>query len=142
MTMTSIPIADMLTSVRNASSAMHDEVLIPQSKIKENIAQILVEEGYVDDLEVVRDEGTHPMIRIQLRYSQERSGDRRDPQDLQAGTAGLPQRHRPARALGGLGIAIISTSQGLMTDKQAPCQGRRRDPRLRLVMEEGRPCHE
>jgi small subunit ribosomal protein S8 len=119
MTMTD-PIADMLTRVRNASSAMHDEVVIPTSKIKENIARILVEEGYVDEFEVVREDGTHPFIKIQLRYSEER----------ERAIAGIRRISKPGRrvyrsatdlprVLGGLGVAIISTSQGGMTDRQA-----------------------
>ncbi len=118
MTMTD-PIADMLTRVRNASSAMHEEVLIPASKIKENIARILVDEGFVDGFEVVQD-GGHPMIRIRLRYSPERerviSGIRRISKPgrrVYRGAQELP------RVLGGLGVAIISTSQGVMTDRQA-----------------------
>ena len=118
MTMTD-PIADMLTRVRNASSAMHDEVAIPSSKIKENIAKILVDEGYVDSYEVATDDG-HPTIKIRLRYSDERerviSGIRRISKPgrrVYRGAQELP------RVLGGLGVAIISTSQGVMTDQQA-----------------------
>jgi small subunit ribosomal protein S8 len=118
MTMTD-PIADMLTRVRNASSAMHDEVSIPSSKIKENIARILVDEGYVDSYEVSSDNG-HSVITIRLRYSDERerviSGIRRISKPgrrVYRGAQELP------RVLGGLGVAIISTSQGVMTDQQA-----------------------
>ena len=113
------PIADMLTRVRNASQAMHDDVYVPASKIKQNIAKILVDEGFVDGFEVVQDNG-HPMIRIRLRYSEDRerviSGIRRISKPgrrVYRGAQELP------RVLGGLGVAIISTSQGLMTDKQA-----------------------
>lgn len=117
MTMTD-PIADMLTRVRNASSAMHDEVSIPDSKIKQSIARILADEGYVDAWEVTRD-GSHPMIRIRLRYA-----------DRERAIAGIRRISKPGRrvyrgaqelprVLGGLGVAIISTSQGVMTDKQA-----------------------
>lgn len=113
------PIADMLSRIRNASSAMHDEVLVPASRIKENIARILMDEGYVDAFEVLGD-GTHHMIKIRLRYSEEReraiSGIRRISKPgrrVYRGTTELP------RVLGGLGIAIVSTSQGLMTDKDA-----------------------
>ena len=113
------PIADMLTRIRNASTAMHDDVTIPASKIKANIARILAEEGFVDGFEVVEDEG-HPAIKITLRYSQER----------ERAIAGIRRISKPGRrvyrgaqeiprVLGGLGVAIISTSQGVMSDKQA-----------------------
>jgi small subunit ribosomal protein S8 len=118
MTMTD-PIADMLARIRNASTAMHDDVDIPASKIKENIARILLDEGFVDGMELVS-EGPHPSIKITLRYTPEReraiSGIRRISKPgkrVYRGAQELP------RVLGGLGVAIISTSQGLMTDKQA-----------------------
>lgn len=118
MTMTD-PIADMLARVRNASSAMHEEVLIPLSKIKESIARILAEEGYVDGVEIV-DDAEHPTMKIRLRYSEEREraivGLRRISKPgrrVYRGAEELP------RVLGGMGIAIISTSQGIMTDRQA-----------------------
>jgi small subunit ribosomal protein S8 len=113
------PIADMLARIRNASTAMHDDVLIPASKIKANIAKILEEEGYVDAVESVEIEG-HPAIKIKLRYSETReraiSGIRRISKPgrrVYRGSQELP------RVLGGLGVAIISTSHGVMTDKQA-----------------------
>lgn len=119
MTMTD-PIADMLTRVRNASSAMHEEVNIPASKLKENIARILQEEGYVDGVDVVSEDGRHPVIRIKLRYSEDReraiAGIRRISKPgrrVYRGATELP------RVLGGMGVAIISTSQGIMTDKRA-----------------------
>jgi small subunit ribosomal protein S8 len=118
MTMTD-PIADMLARVRNASSAMHPEVAIPASKIKENIAKILMDEGYIDGIEMDEAEG-HPIIKLKLRYSDEReraiAGIRRISKPgrrVYRGASELP------RVLGGLGVAIISTSQGLMTDRQA-----------------------
>ena len=113
------PIADMLARIRNASTAMHDDVLIPASKIKANIAKILEEEGYIDAVETVEVEG-HPAIKIKLRYSETReraiSGIRRISKPgrrVYRGSQELP------RVLGGLGVAIISTSHGVMTDKQA-----------------------
>ena len=113
------PIADMLTRIRNASSAMHDDVAIPASKIKQNIARILAEEGFVDGYEVATDNG-HPELKIRLRYTEEReraiSGIRRISKPgrrVYRSATDLP------RVLGGLGVAIISTSQGVMTDKQA-----------------------
>lgn len=118
MTMTD-PIADMLARIRNAATAAHEDVLIPASKIKENIARILVDEGFVDDFELLAD-GSHPIIKIRLRYSEEReraiSGIRRISKPgrrVYRGAKELP------RVLGGLGIAIVSTSQGVMTDKDA-----------------------
>ena len=113
------PIADMLARVRNVSQAMHDDVLIPSSKIKQNIAKILVDEGYVDGYEVTEAEG-HQAIKIALRYSEERqraiNGIRRISKTgrrVYRGATELP------RVLGGLGVAIISTSKGVMTDKEA-----------------------
>jgi small subunit ribosomal protein S8 len=118
MTMTD-PIADMLARIRNASSAMHEEVAIPASRIKESIARILADEGFVDGFEVVQD-GSHPVIRIRLRYLEEReraiSGIRRISKPGRRVYRGA--REMP-RVLGGLGIAIVSTSQGVMTDKDA-----------------------
>jgi small subunit ribosomal protein S8 len=118
MTMTD-PIADMLARIRNATQATHEDVLIPASKIKESIARILAEEGYVDAYEVLED-GGHPSIKIELRYSGERepaiAGIRRISKPgrrVYKGARELP------RVLGGLGVAIISTSQGVMTDRQA-----------------------
>ena len=118
MTMTD-PIADMLSRIRNASSAMHEEVVIPASKIKQNIAKILVDEGFVDEFDVVEN-GGHPAIRIKLRYSEEReraiSGISRistPGRRVYRGAKELP------RVLGGLGVAIVSTSHGVMTDKEA-----------------------
>ncbi|HYZ46987.1 MAG TPA: 30S ribosomal protein S8 [Actinomycetota bacterium] len=118
MTMTD-PIADMLTRIRNAASAAHEDVLIPASKIKENIARILVEEGFVDSYEVV-DGDAHTALKVQLRY-----GEEREPAIVGIRRVSKPGRrvYRAAsdlpRVLGGLGVAIISTSQGVMTDKQA-----------------------
>lgn len=118
MTMTD-PISDMLTRIRNASSAMHDDVAIPASKIKQNIARILAEEGFVDGFEVASDAG-HPEIKIHLRYSEDReraiSGIRRI---SKPGRRVYRSATELPRVLGGLGVAIISTSQGVMTDKQA-----------------------
>jgi small subunit ribosomal protein S8 len=119
MTMTD-PIADMLSRIRNASSAMHEDVTIPASKIKESIARILVDEGFVDGVEVNNGDAGHSVITIKLRYSDEReraiTGIRRISKPgrrVYRGAQELP------RVLGGLGIAIVSTSQGVMTDKEA-----------------------
>ena len=113
------PIADMLTRIRNAGAARHESVDVPASKMKTSIAQILLDEGYIKSYEIVED-GTQGIIRIQLKYlaGKEKviSGLRRVSKPglrVYAGADELP------RVLKGLGIAIISTSKGVMTDKAA-----------------------
>ncbi|HEX2236148.1 MAG TPA: 30S ribosomal protein S8 [Actinomycetota bacterium] len=118
MTMTD-PIADMLTRIRNASTAAHEEVSIPASKIKESIARILVEEGFVEGYEIV-EQAPQPAIVMRLRYD-----DGRESAIAGISRVSKPGRrvYRPAtdlpRVLGGLGVAIVSTSRGVMSDKQA-----------------------
>ena len=119
MTM-SDPIADMLTRIRNANSAKHDTVDIPASKMKIAIADILVEEGYVEKYELI-EEGAGKNIRITLKYGADKNekiigGLKRISKPglrVYASTDELP------KVLGGLGVAIISTNQGVITDKQA-----------------------
>ena len=113
------PIADMLTRIRNANSAKHETVDVPASNLKKAIAQILLEEGYIKSFQIV-DDGTQGVIRITLKYlgNKEKviSGLRRVSKPglrVYAGAEELPQ------VLRGLGIAIISTSKGVMTDKKA-----------------------
>ena len=113
------PIADMLTRIRNANSVHHDKVEISGSKIKEAIATILKAEGFIKDFEVVPDEKQN-MIRVSLKYGANKekviSGIKRISKPglrMYAKSSELP------RVLGGLGIAIISTSKGIMSDKQA-----------------------
>lgn len=122
MTMTD-PIADMLSRVRNASNAFHESVSMPSSKIKANIAEILKEEGYIADY-TVNDAKVGKTLDIELKYgpSRERSisGLRRVSKPglrVYAKSNELPQ------VLGGLGVAIISTSHGLLTDRQAQEKG-------------------
>jgi len=118
MTMTD-PIADFLTRLRNANSAYHDEVTLPHSKIKANIAEILKREGYITDYHT-EDARVGKALTVQLKYgpSRERSiaGLRRVSKPglrVYAKANGMP------KVLGGLGVAIISTSTGLLTDRQA-----------------------
>ena len=119
MTM-SDPIADMLTRIRNANTAKHDTVDVPASKMKLAIADILVKEGYVAKYDLVED-GTAKNIRITLKYGKDKnekiiSGLKRISKPglrVYAGKDELP------RVLGGLGIAILSTNQGIVTDKEA-----------------------
>ena len=119
MTM-SDPIADMLTRIRNANTAKHDTVDVPASKIKLAIADILVEEGYIAKYDIVED-GSFKTIRITLKYGVDKnekviSGLKRISKPglrVYANSEELP------RVLGGLGTAIISTNQGVITDKEA-----------------------
>ena len=113
------PIADMLTRIRNANSAKHDTVDVPASNMKKAIAQILLEEGYIKNFQLI-DDGTQGVIRITLKYGEGKkniiSGLRRVSKPglrVYAGAEELP------RVLHGLGIAIVSTSKGIMTDKKA-----------------------
>ena len=113
------PIADMLTRIRNANSAKHDSVDVPASNMKKAIAEILLAEGYIKNYQII-DDGTQGVIRITLKYN---AGKEKVIQGLRrvskpglrvyAGADELP------KVLKGLGIAIISTSKGVMTDKKA-----------------------
>ena len=119
MTM-SDPIADMLTRIRNANTAKHDTVDVPSSKIKLAIAQILLDEGYIKKFDVIED-GNFKTIHITLKYGEDKnekiiSGIKRISKPglrVYAGKENLP------KVLGGLGIAILSTNQGIITDKKA-----------------------
>lgn len=122
MTMTD-PIADMLSRVRNANHAYHDSVFMPSSKLKVNIAQILKQEGYIADFSV-EEEKVGKTLKLDLKYGPARersiSGVRRVSKPglrVYAKSTNLPE------VLGGLGVAIISTSQGLLTDRQATEKG-------------------
>ena len=112
-------IADMLTRIRNASSAKHDSVKIPASNMKKAIAQILVDEGYIKGFKV-EDDGKQGMIEIALKYGQNKT----------AAITGLRRVSKPGlriysgcedmpKVMNGLGIAIVSTSKGIMTAKDA-----------------------
>ena len=123
MTMTD-PVADMLTRIRNASIAYHDDTSMPSSKIKVNIARILEEEGYISGFKV---EETKPQatLHIKMKYGQNRervlTGLRRI---SKPGLKVYVKRDEVPRVLGGLGVAILSTNAGLMTDKTARREGR------------------
>ena len=114
------PIADMLTRIRNANTAKHDTVDVPASKIKTEIARILLDEGYIKAYEIVED-GVVKTIMITLKYGADKnqkviSGLKRISKPglrIYAGKDELP------RVLGGLGIAILSTNKGVITDKEA-----------------------
>lgn len=115
------PISDMLTRIRNANTAMHDDVRMPSSKLKEALAGILEKEGYIAGFDVA-DAPDRPgrLLSIEMKYSPERSRT----------ISGLKRVSKPGlrvyskadevpRVLGGLGVAVLSTSQGLMTDREA-----------------------
>ena len=125
MTMTD-PIADMLTRLRNANQAYHDSVTMPYSKLKQGVAEILKAEGYITSFEVADDPtgGVAKTLTITLKYGRQRersiAGVRRISKPglrVYAKSTGLP------KVLGGLGVAIISTSHGLLTDRQAKQKG-------------------
>jgi small subunit ribosomal protein S8 len=122
MTMTD-PIADFLTRLRNANSAYHDEVVLPHSKLKANIAEILKREGYISGYRSEQGEKSKNLV-VELKYGPNR----------ERSIAGLRRISKPGlrvyakstnlpKVLGGLGVAIISTSTGLVTDRQANKQG-------------------
>lgn len=117
------PIADMLTRIRNALIAKHETVEVPASNVKRAIAQILLEEGYIKDFTEI-DDGKQGILKITLKYGPNK----------QRVITGLKRISKPGlrvyvkkdeipKVLGGLGIAIISTSKGVMTDKQARKEG-------------------
>ena len=119
MTM-SDPIADMLTRIRNANTAKHDTVDVPSSKMKLAIANILVDEGYIAKYDIVEESG-FPVIRITLKYGADKNervitGIKRISKPglrVHAGKEDIP------RVLGGLGVAILSTNKGVITDREA-----------------------
>ena len=117
------PVADMLTRIRNAVMVRHDSVLIPSSRMKQAIARILKEEGFIDGYELVKDK-THQTIKIQLRYDE----------NSEPMLTGLQRVSKPGlrvyvgskeipRVAGGLGITILSTSKGVMTGHKAWREG-------------------
>lgn len=116
-------IADMLTRIRNAASAKHEKVDIPASNIKKDIAKILLEEGYIRNVQYIED-GKQGIIRITLKYTPAKkciiTGIKRI---SKPGLRVYAQKNELPKVLGGLGIAIISTSQGLFTDKIAREKG-------------------
>jgi small subunit ribosomal protein S8 len=120
MTMTD-PIADMLTRIRNANVAMHDDVSMPSSKLKEALAAVLEKEGYIRGFRVDQEEGKPAKtLTIDMKYSEERqrviTGLRRV---SKPGLRVYTKAEAVPRVLGGLGVAVVSTSKGLLTDREA-----------------------
>ena len=122
MTMTD-PVADFLTRLRNANSAFHEEITLPYSKLKANIAEILKTEGYIQAVKVVDGE-VGKSLQVELKYGPNRersiSGIKRV---SKPGLRVYAKSTEIPRVLGGLGIAILSTSSGLLTDRQAAKKG-------------------
>jgi small subunit ribosomal protein S8 len=120
------PIGDMLTRIRNANRRFHPDVVMPHSKMKESIARILEQEGYIERFEVIEQE-PQSQLRVLLKYKGERTAAKRAISEIRlvskpsrrvyAGTGGIPQ------PLAGMGIAIVSTSQGILSGKEARARG-------------------
>ena len=124
MTM-SDPIADMLTRIRNANTAKHDSVDVPSSKMKLAIAKILLDEGYITKYDIVKDDNGFDVIHIDLKYGADKN---------EKIITGLKRISKPGlriyaskdelpKVLGGLGVAVISTDKGVITDKEARAAG-------------------
>jgi small subunit ribosomal protein S8 len=117
------PIADMLTRIRNGNHAKHEFVDVPSSKIKKEIANILLEEGYIKGFDVI-DDAKQGIIRVELKYQQNKerviTGIKRI---SKPGLRVYVNKDETPRVLGGLGIAVLSTSKGILTDKKARIQG-------------------
>ena len=113
------PIADMLTRIRNGLIARHDSVTIPASNIKKSIAKILLDEGYIKSFDVI-DDGVQGQIKVTLKYAAGRESVIKGLKRIsKPGLRVYARNDEIPKVLGGLGIAIISTSNGVMTDKEA-----------------------
>jgi small subunit ribosomal protein S8 len=116
------PIADMLVRIRNAQLVGHTEVAMPASKIKASIAQVLKDEGYIEDF-ALRDEGPKKQLRIGLKYYAGRPVIERLERVSKPGLRVYRGRDDIPRIMNGLGVAILSTSRGVMTDRKARADG-------------------
>ena len=117
------PIADMLTRIRNALIARHETVTIPASNMKKSIAQILLDEGYVKSVDYI-DDGLQGQIKIVLKYAQGKESVIKGLKRIsKPGLRVYAKNDEIPKVLGGLGIAIVSTSKGVMTDKAARTAG-------------------
>ena len=117
------PIADMLTRIRNANKALHEHATMPSSRMKVEIARLLKEEGYIRDYRV-DEEGTHPSLVIELKYGRNRERIITDLKRIsKPGRRIYARKDRLPRVLGGMGVAILSTSGGLITSRTAEREG-------------------
>jgi small subunit ribosomal protein S8 len=113
------PIADMLTRIRNAALARHDRTEMPYSRLKEHVARVLKSEGFVDDVRVSEGEG-HKQLTVVLRYGRDKSSALDGVRRVSTPGRRVYVRHdRIPRVLSGMGVSILSTSHGVMTDKDA-----------------------
>jgi small subunit ribosomal protein S8 len=119
------PVADMLTRIRNANKALHDRTEMPTSKLKEEIARILQEEGYIRDYHVERRDGVpYGILVIELKYGRSRERVLTDLKRVsKPGRRIYAQKDRLPRVLGGMGIAVLSTSRGVVTSRTAEREG-------------------
>ena len=118
------PVADMLTRIRNANKALHDRVEMPTSKLKEEIARILKEEGYVRDYHVVEADLPYKVLVIDLKYGRSRERVLTDLKRIsKPGRRIYARKDRLPRVLGGMGTAILSTSRGVVTSRTAEAEG-------------------
>ena len=113
------PLADMLTRIRNGSTARFEKVDIPSSKLKREIAKVLKEEGFVRNFKVVSDDRQHEMIRIFLKYDENRKGIIHLRRISKPGRRIYAKSDRIPPVMGGLGVSILSTPRGVLTDKSA-----------------------
>jgi small subunit ribosomal protein S8 len=117
------PVADMLARIRNANKALHERVEMPTSRLKEEIARILKEEGYITDFRVQKGESFDTLV-IQLKYGRSRERVITDLKRVsKPGRRIYARKDRLPRVLGGMGVAILSTSQGLLTSRTAEEKG-------------------
>lgn len=117
------PIADMLTRIRNANKALHETAVMPTSRLKEDIARLLKEEGYIRDFRVETGDG-HPALVIELKYGRSRERVITNLKRVsKPGRRIYARKDRMPRVLGGMGTAILSTSSGVMTSRSAEERG-------------------
>jgi len=112
------PIADMLTRIRNSNTVNHETVDIPASKMKKNIAEILLEEGFINKVDLIED-GVQGVLRLTLKYSDDKKVITGLKRISKPGLRVYAKKDEMPKVLGGLGIAIISTSSGLIVDRKA-----------------------
>lgn len=117
------PISDMLTRIRNAQQALHDNVSMPGSTIKESIARVLESEGYIEGFEAAGEPGPQRTLRIELKYVEGEPVIRRLERASRPGLRVYRRADDLPRVMGGLGVAVISTSEGVMSDRESRAAG-------------------